>query len=195
MHQSSWSRATFAASRYRSISRSKSRSSVLLSGEPTASPFTSDCRSSLKFPGAFAAHPSGRIRLRMVDPGSPRRFARSSARGYLRPGETAPGPRTVGSQRSPVRMRAGGAPGRVSAAAHQTPDRGHQLVGELFQRALRVPVDDAVAGVAVEEPECHLVQRGLDRGDLGDDIDAVAVVLDHSLDAAHLAFDALEARE
>jgi hypothetical protein len=47
-----------------------------------------------------------------------------------------------------------------------------------------------VPGVPVEQPEGDLVQRGLDRGDLGQDVDAVPVVLDHPLDSADLAFDA-----
>jgi hypothetical protein len=52
-----------------------------------------------------------------------------------------------------------------------------------------------VAGVLVEQPERDLVQCGLDRADLRDHVDAVAVVFDHPLDAADLALDALEALE
>ena len=56
-------------------------------------------------------------------------------------------------------------------------------------------LDDAVARVLVEQAERDLVERGLDRADLGQDVDAVAVVLDHPLDAADLALDALHALE
>ena len=45
-------------------------------------------------------------------------------------------------------------------------------------------------GMIVEQAEGDLVERGLDRGDLGEDVDAVAVLLHHPLDAAHLTFDA-----
>ena len=53
----------------------------------------------------------------------------------------------------------------------------------------------AVARVLVEEPERDLVQRGVDRRDLGEDVDAVAIVLDHALDAADLALDPAQALE
>ena len=42
----------------------------------------------------------------------------------------------------------------------------------------------------VEQAERDLVERGLDRADLREHVDAVAVVLDHALDAADLALDA-----
>jgi hypothetical protein len=44
----------------------------------------------------------------------------------------------------------------------------------------------------VEQPERDLVQRGLDRGDLRQDVDAVPVVVDHAFNAADLAFDAAQ---
>src|SRR5215208_6631680 len=50
-------------------------------------------------------------------------------------------------------------------------------------------------GVVVEQAECDLVERCLYRRYLRDDVDAVAVVLDHSLDAADLALDAAEPGE
>src|SRR4051794_34275154 len=43
--------------------------------------------------------------------------------------------------------------------------------------------------MVVEEAERNLVERGLDRGDLREDVDAVAVRLDHALHAANLALD------
>ena len=48
----------------------------------------------------------------------------------------------------------------------------------------------AVPGVPVEQAQGHLVESGLDRGDLRQHVDAVAVFLDHAADAAHLALDA-----
>jgi YHS domain-containing protein len=41
----------------------------------------------------------------------------------------------------------------------------------------------------VQQPECDLVKRRLSRADLRQHIDAVAVLLDHPRNAAHLAFD------
>ena len=53
----------------------------------------------------------------------------------------------------------------------------------------------AVTRVIVEQPEGDLVEGGLHGGDLGEHVDAVAVVLDHALDAADLALDPGEAVE
>jgi uncharacterized protein len=44
--------------------------------------------------------------------------------------------------------------------------------------------------VAIQETESDLVQRSLHGRDLREDVDAVAVLVDHALDAADLAFDA-----
>ena len=60
---------------------------------------------------------------------------------------------------------------------------------------LAVGAEDARAGVAVEQPERNLVQGGLNRRDLREYVDAVAVVIDHLLDAAHLALDPPQARK
>src|SRR5947209_6421620 len=46
---------------------------------------------------------------------------------------------------------------------------------------------DAVVHVAVEDLEGERVERGRDRADLGEDVDAVAIFVNHPLDAAHLA--------
>src|SRR3954465_13121431 len=77
---------------------------------------------------------------------------------------------------------------------HQTPDGRHQLLGLLCTVVL-VRAEDAVLCVVVEEPERDLVERGLNCGDLGQDVDAVAVVCDHALDPAHLSLDAAQALE
>ena len=53
-------------------------------------------------------------------------------------------------------------------------------------------VGDAVVHVAVEDPEREALERGVDRGDLRQDVDAVAVVLQHPLDPAYLALDPME---
>jgi hypothetical protein len=49
--------------------------------------------------------------------------------------------------------------------------------------------------VPVEQAEGDLVQCGLDGGDLCEHIDAVAVVVNHLLDAAYLALDATQPGE
>src|SRR4051812_44302760 len=56
-------------------------------------------------------------------------------------------------------------------------------------------VDDAVAEVVVEQPERDALE-GLGEGrDLREDVDAVLLLVDHAVDAAGLALDALEARQ
>src|SRR2546427_9061471 len=45
----------------------------------------------------------------------------------------------------------------------------------------------------VEHPERERLERRVHGGDLRQDLDAVAVVLDHPLDTAHLALDAVQA--
>ena len=51
---------------------------------------------------------------------------------------------------------------------------------------------DAVVHVVVEDPEGEALERRVHRGDLREDVDAVAILLDHPLDPAHLALDAVE---
>jgi hypothetical protein len=78
-----------------------------------------------------------------------------------------------------------------SAAAHQASDCGHHLGGASVLLA-RLGPDHTRVRVAVKQSEGDLVERGLDRRDLGEDIDAVTVLLDHPLDPADLALDARE---
>ena len=52
---------------------------------------------------------------------------------------------------------------------------------------------DAVGDVVVQDLEGHALERGLDGAHLGQDVDAVAVVVDHALDPAHLSLDAVQA--
>src|SRR5262245_23107641 len=51
---------------------------------------------------------------------------------------------------------------------------------------------DAVIDVVVEDLEGQALERGVDGGDLREDVDAVAILLEHPLDAAHLPLDAME---
>jgi hypothetical protein len=81
----------------------------------------------------------------------------------------------------------------VLATAQESSYGGHQLFGLLGALA-GVGVDDAVGGVLVEQPQGDLVQRGLDGGDLGEHVDAVAVLVDHLLHAADLPLDAPQSR-
>jgi hypothetical protein len=75
---------------------------------------------------------------------------------------------------------------------HEPRDGGHQFVG-LVGLLVSLGAHDAVAGVVVEQSERDLVERRLDRADLREHVDAVAVVFDHAFNAADLSFDALEA--
>src|SRR5215217_2327500 len=80
---------------------------------------------------------------------------------------------------------------RPLSPTHQAADGAHQLVG-LIGRLVRAAValaQEAVARVAVQQAERDLVQRRLDGGDLGQDVDAVAVLVDHARDAADLTLD------
>ena len=79
--------------------------------------------------------------------------------------------------------------------SQQAADRAHQLVG-LLGRIGRpaATLDQAVPSVIVEHAQRDLVERGPHRGDLVEDIDAVALVLDHLVDPADLAFDSCQPR-
>ena len=56
-------------------------------------------------------------------------------------------------------------------------------------------VGDAVPQVLVEQGDGHALERLGRRGDLGEDVDAVGVLVDHPLEAAHLALDAAQPLE
>ena len=94
----------------------------------------------------------------------------------------------IGGPPGPRRPHSGG-----SGAAHEPPDGGHQFVGLGVALVCGGGTHHAVVGVVVEQPERDLVERRLGGADLGEDIDAVAVVLDHALDAPDLSLDALQA--
>jgi hypothetical protein len=79
-------------------------------------------------------------------------------------------------------------------AAHEAPDSGHQLGCALLLK-LGLGAHYAGVGVSVEQTKRDLIQRGLYSADLSEDVDAVAVLSDHALDAADLALDASKAVE
>ena len=47
--------------------------------------------------------------------------------------------------------------------------------------------------MAGQQLDAQLVEGGADRGDLGEDVDTVLVLLDHALDTAHLPGDPVQA--
>src|SRR5690606_29798103 len=49
--------------------------------------------------------------------------------------------------------------------------------------------------VLVEQADCDVAQRAVDRGNLLEDVDAVDVLVDHPLQAADLALDAAQPSE
>ena len=72
--------------------------------------------------------------------------------------------------------------------AEEPPDRAHQLGRALLLHA-GPGADHAVLGMVLEQAQGDLVEGGLDRRDLGDDVDAVALLFDHPPDPADLALD------
>ncbi len=75
----------------------------------------------------------------------------------------------------------------------QPANRSHHLFGLLFLMGVG-GAKDAVGGMLVEQSERNLVKGGLDCGDLREHVDAVPILVDHLLDAADLALNALQAR-
>src|SRR5262245_3141965 len=55
-------------------------------------------------------------------------------------------------------------------------------------------VVDAMLDMVLEHLVLYLLEGGAHGLQLGEDVDAVALLIDHPLDAAHLAFDAAQAR-
>src|SRR5207249_999963 len=82
-----------------------------------------------------------------------------------------------------------------SAGACKAVDRVEQFLA-LLQRRFRIPgresVGDTVVDVTVEHLEGEILERGVHGRDLSEDVDAVAIVLHHPLDAAYLSFDPVE---
>jgi hypothetical protein len=79
---------------------------------------------------------------------------------------------------------------------HQPTDRSHQFInllfGVLWSLALAL---HAVAGVAVEQTQRDPVQRRLSGRDLGEHVDAIAVVLHHARDSVDLPLHASKPSE
>src|SRR6478735_3186787 len=65
----------------------------------------------------------------------------------------------------------------------------------LLGPALAGGVDEAVRHVVVEQVERERLERLRRRGDLGEDVDAVLLLLDHPLDPADLPLDPAQALE
>lgn len=51
---------------------------------------------------------------------------------------------------------------------------------------------DAMADVVAQDVALNPAQRGGDRRDLRDDVDAITILVHHARKAAHLAFDPIE---
>src|SRR5579862_4417708 len=80
---------------------------------------------------------------------------------------------------------------------HESLHRGRRLA-HLFVRvgaARRHRVTDAVVEVVAEELDRDGLQRPGGRGDLGQDVDAVHIILNHALETPHLTLDAAEAAQ
>src|SRR5262249_26551860 len=85
-----------------------------------------------------------------------------------------------------------GTPSHINPLAG--PDQPLDRVGHLG-RLLFAALADAVEDVVPQHLEGHTVEGGSRRRDLGEDVDAVALVLDHLLQAALLALRPLETGE
>ena len=70
---------------------------------------------------------------------------------------------------------------------------GDLLVGLVVARGERAL--HAVVEVVLQQGEAEVFQGGVDRRDLGEDVNAVLVLIHHPVNAAHLSLDALEAGE
>src|SRR4051812_44058641 len=77
-------------------------------------------------------------------------------------------------------------------AIEDVDELGELLIAVLV--SLDERVGDAAFDVEAEDGEADPVQRGLGGGELLEDLDAQARLLDHATDPAHLVFDAIEPR-
>src|SRR2546429_1128157 len=83
-----------------------------------------------------------------------------------------------------------------STCACKTLDRFHELLalgGRFLWISRGERVRHAVIHVIVEDLEGKALERRVHSCDLREDVDAVAVVLDHPFDATHLTFDPVQA--
>ena len=111
-------------------------------------------------------------------------FTPTGGGARLQEGKAQTEGKAVARKKTDARLAARG------SGADQPADRAHQLLHLLLGGALAGA--HAVADVVVEEAEGDLVEGGLGGLDLGEDVDAVAVLLHHPRDAADLALDAGE---
>jgi hypothetical protein len=81
-----------------------------------------------------------------------------------------------------------------SADLREAPDGAHQLVELLvgLRPAVVQCISDAAAYVRIEDVDRDLLEGGLDGRHLGEDVDAIGVLVHHPLEAPDLAFDAAE---
>src|SRR4029453_1589935 len=87
-------------------------------------------------------------------------------------------------------------PGVCSVRPGETSNGGQQVLALLPRDlgvARRERVGDAVPDVVLEQLDRDALQSGRDGGDLREDVDAGALVLDHPLDAANLPLDPVQA--
>src|SRR5215211_607602 len=96
-------------------------------------------------------------------------------------------------QGAPGRGSESAGAGRGRSAAQDPVHHLEQLVDLVLAAARPDLLADAAADVAVEQPERHLVEGGLDGRHLGDHVDAVLVLVDHAGHAPDLALDAAQA--
>src|SRR5471032_3002391 len=93
--------------------------------------------------------------------------------------------------RPPSRRRSPRLPRRSRSRPDQPGHRRRRL-GYLGVRLRATGLDrlaHAVSKVPIQQADSHLLQRAGGRGYLGQDVDAVAVLVDHALQPTHLALD------
>src|SRR6185312_13762903 len=84
---------------------------------------------------------------------------------------------------------------RYSSAAYRLAEHIHQFGDRLIAALLADGVGDAAADVAFEDALGDFIGRRRDRLQLGDDVQAIAPLLNHLLHAAHLPLDPAQARD
>src|ERR1700693_899923 len=77
-------------------------------------------------------------------------------------------------------------------APYQPLDRRIELTNLPGAAARADRLGHAILGVVAQQLERNALERGAGRVDLGEDIDAVPILLDHFLDTSHLSLDASE---
>src|SRR5207237_10767863 len=99
-------------------------------------------------------------------------------------------PRTQPRRRCEARRR------RTSASLREAANGREELLRLLARSPLVTGGErlrHAVLDVVVEDRDGEALERGRDGAELGQDVDAVPVVVDHALDPPHLALDPVQA--